>query len=341
MDSTLTRRMLTRRAGLVLGTAAMLSRPALAAARTLRVSHGFSIGYLPLMVMRDQQLIEAQSAALGAGPLQVEWQVQDGGNNINDALLAGALDVAGTGTPGFLVLRDRTLGRRTEVVGVAGLYSGALWLNTIDPQIRSLADYGPGKKIAVPGIKTSYAAVVLQMAAAQAFGMENYAKLDPLTVGLSHPDAYQALMSGRTEITSHMASPPFSYQELKNPAVHRVFTSRDVVGGQSILVTMARRQVAEADPALMQAVLAAQQQACTIIAQDRDAALAAYARGSGLAVPRDEMLQMLDDPETQLSVVPQGTIAYASFLAQTGVLKTRPDRWTDLFLPAVHALGGS
>ena len=76
------------------------------------------------------------------------------------------------------------------------------------------------------------------MAVAKQFGIENYAKLDPLTVGMPHPDAYAAMMSGRTEITSHLASPPFSYQELKNPAVHRVLNTAEAVGKLSILMVM-------------------------------------------------------------------------------------------------------
>jgi NitT/TauT family transport system substrate-binding protein len=200
---------LTRRTA---ATATLATRPVRAETAKLRVSHGYSIGYLPLMVMRNQNLIEKRAAALGVGKITVEWQIQDGGNNINDAMLAGALDIAGIGIPGFLVLRDRTLGRHQEMVGISALDAGALWLNTINPHIKSLSDYTPKDKIAVPGIKTSYAVVILEMAVAKQFGMDHYTKLDTNMVGLAHPDAYTALMSGSTEITSHMASPPFSYQ---------------------------------------------------------------------------------------------------------------------------------
>ena len=55
------------------------------------------------------------------------------------------------------------------------------------------------------------------MIAAKEFGRENFAKLDPLTVGLSHPDALAALLGGKTEITAHFTSPPFSYFEAEGP----------------------------------------------------------------------------------------------------------------------------
>ena len=197
----------------------------------LRVSRGFGIHYLALYVMERQRLIEKHAAAAGLGDIKVIWRAIDGGNVINDAMLAGALDIASTGVPGFLTLWSKTKGSsRAEVVGLGGAGSGSLWLNTRNPNIRTLADFSDKDRIAVPGIKTSFAAVVLQMAAAQAFGIENYAKLDTLTVGLSHPDALAAMISGKSEINSHFCSPPFSYLELDHPGIHRVVNSVDVTG---------------------------------------------------------------------------------------------------------------
>src|SRR5205809_5186766 len=42
-----------------------------------------------------------------------------------------------------------------------------------------------------------------QMMAAHEFGKENYAKLDPMTVGLPHPEAVAALISGKTRSEEH------------------------------------------------------------------------------------------------------------------------------------------
>ncbi len=336
-------RLLTRRNAIIAaaGAAAIDVRPLRAETARLRVSYGYSIGYLPLMVMRDQSLLEKHAAKLGLGKLQVEWQVLDGGNNINDAMLSGALDIAGIGIPGYLVLRDRTLGKRQEMTGISALNGGALWLNTIDPRIKTLADYTPKDRIAVPGIKTSYAAVVLEMAVAKAFGIENYAKLDPITVGMPHPEAYAAMMSGGTEIKSHMASPPFSYQELKNPAVHRVLSTSETYGALTILLNMTQRQFADANPGIIKAFLAAQLEATGFIAADPDGAAEAYTKGTGLKTPKAALIEMLADPENSYSPVPNGSLIYASFMAQTGILKAKPAAWIDLFLPELHGQGGS
>jgi len=330
----------TRRTALA-AAASLVALPARAEAKPVRISHGYSTGYLPMMVIRDQHLLEKYAEKAGIGPLDVTWRIEDGGNIINDAMLAGVLDIAGIGIPGYLVLRDRTRGKRQEVTGISALNTGAQWLNTINPRLKTLADYGPGDRIALPGIKTSYSAVVLQMCVAKTFGIENYAKLDPLTVGIPHPEAIAALLSGKTEITSHMASAPFSYQELKDPKVHRVLSTREVLGTMSILMAMTQKSFADANPGLMKAYLAAQAEANAFIEANRPAAAELYLRVTQLRVPMAELMETLNDPENTYNAVPLGAQGYAAFLAKIGTLKETPGSWKDLFLSDLHDKDGS
>src|SRR5205809_5043433 len=94
-----------------------------------------------------------------------------------------------------------------------------------------------------------------QMMAAHEFGKENYAKLDPMTVGLPHPEAVAALISGKTEITAHFTSPPFSYIELKDSKIHRVANSADVLGRLTMDVVFAPKRFVDANPKVVQAFL--------------------------------------------------------------------------------------
>src|SRR5215475_5269704 len=203
----------------------------------LRISRGFGLHYLPLYIMEGRKLVEKHAAQAGLGDVKVTYRTIDGGNVINDAMLSGALDIAGGGVPGFLTLWDksRTISGR-EVIGLSGVGAGSVWLVTRNPKVKTLADFTDKDRIAVPGIKTSFVAVVLQMAVAQAFGKENYAKLDPLTVGLPHPEALAAMLSGKTEISAHFSSPPFSYIESDQPGFHRVLNSSDVLGPLTIIM---------------------------------------------------------------------------------------------------------
>ncbi len=325
--------------------AAALSVPggaARAEANQIRISRGHGILFLPLIVMQEQKLVEKHARALGLADVQVSWPMFDGGNIINDAMLSGALDVAGIGAPGFITLWAKTRGNaKLEVSGLAGLSATSLYLNTNNPRVKSLRDFTPDDKIAMPGIKTSLSAVVLQMAVAKEFGLENYAKLDPLTVGLPHPDAMTAVVSGKTGISSHLGSPPFSYLELDAPGVHRVMNSVDVLGNITLDVVYTTRKFAEANPRLVAAFLAALEEADAFIAKDRKAAAEIFVQSSKVKVSTDEVMRMLADPDTRFSTTPVGVMGYATFMHKAGTIKVKPERWTDLFLPAVHGLPGS
>jgi NitT/TauT family transport system substrate-binding protein len=80
---------------------------AAAEAAELRISRGYGIHYLPLYIMERFKLVEKHAAAAGLPNVKVTYVALDGGNVINDAMLAGALDIASLGVPGFLTLWDK------------------------------------------------------------------------------------------------------------------------------------------------------------------------------------------------------------------------------------------
>ncbi|HEX4461820.1 MAG TPA: ABC transporter substrate-binding protein, partial [Polyangia bacterium] len=269
-------------------------------ATELRISKGFGIHYLPLYIMEKQQLVEKHAKASGLGDVKVSYRVLDGGNVINDAMLSGALDIASAGVPGFVTLWDKTRKiPQAEVQGLTGAGAGSVWLVTRNPKVKTLADFTDNDRIAVPGIKTSFVAVVLQMAAAQAFGKENYAKLDKLTVGLPHPDALAAMLSGKTEITAHFSSPPFSYIENDQPGFHRVVNSADILGPLTIIMTFAQKRFVDANPKLTAAFVAAADDASKFIAANKLEAARSYMELAKVKSKEDELMRILNDPETQ------------------------------------------
>jgi NitT/TauT family transport system substrate-binding protein len=317
------------------------TQPALAEVSEVRISKGYGILYLPLIVMQDQKLLEKQAAKAGLGDIKLEWVLLDGGNIINDAMISGQLDIAGTGTPGFITLWSKGRGNaKTEVTGLAGLGATSLFLNTNKPEIKSLKDFTAQDKIALPGIKTSLSAVLLQMAAAKEFGRENFAKLDPMTVGLSHPDGYAALVGGKTEITAHLTSPPFSYLEVQDPKVHRVFNTVDLFGNTTMTVVYAPKRFVDANPKMAQAFLAALDEADDFIAKNKREAAQIFVRSIKVKMSEDEVVKMLEDPDTRHSVNPKGAMEFADFLHMAGTIKTKPKDWTDLF-PLLRGREGS
>ena len=333
---------LARIAAFAMAAHLAVSHGARAEVSEVRISKGYGILYLPLIVMQEKKLLEAKAEAAGLGTLKVTWLTIDGGNVINDAMIARTLDIAGTGAPGFITLWAKARNIPSlEVIGLSGLSATSLWLNTNNPAVKTLKDLGPKDRIALPGIKTSLSAVVLQMIAAQEFGRENYAKLDPLTIPLAHPDALAALVGGKTEVTAHFTSPPFSYLELKDPKIRRIVNSVDVIGNVTLDVTFATKRFVDQNPTIVAAFLAALEEANSMIARDHAAAARIYVDSSKVKVSVEEIVAMLDDKDTRFSTVPNKVADFAEFLSLSGTIKTKPASWKDLFIPALHDKAGS
>src|SRR6266568_6120618 len=280
------------------GAAALLALPPPARAELteIRIAEQYGIGYLPLILMEEQKLVEKYAKANGIPDLKVSWAKFAGGNVMNDALLSNSLQFASGGVGPLVTLWSRTKGN-LDVKAVAAINSMPLFLNTRNPAVKTIKDFTDRDRIALPAVKVSIQAVTLQMAAEKAFGEGQQNKLDALTVTLSHPDAQVALLSGQSEITAHFGSPPFQYQQLKNPAIHTVLNSYDVLGGSSTFnVVWTTSKFRTENPRVYDAVVKALDEATALINQDRRWAAEAYLRLSKDRDSVQEIQAMLNDP---------------------------------------------
>ena len=306
----------------------------------INVAQQYGIGYLPLMIMEEQKLIEKHAKAAGVD-VKVGWAKFAGGNVMNDALLSGSLQFASGGVGPLITIWAKTKGN-LDVKGVATLDSMPLYLTTRKPNVKTIKDFTEKDRIALPAVKVSVQAVTLQMAAEKAFGDGEQGKLDPLTVTMSHPDGQTALLSGQSEITAHFTSPPFQYQELKKPGIHMVLNSNDVLGGPTTFnVVWTTSKFRNGNPKLYDAFVKALDEAMTFINNDKKAAAEAYLRISKDKDSVADILAMLDDPQIVFTTTPLNIMRYANFMAKIGMIKVKPDSWKDLFFPNVHGLAGS
>jgi len=314
-----------------------------AAAQTeVRVARQYGIGYLQFMVMENRRLIEKHAQALGAGEVRVQWAQFSGGSAMNDALLSGNLDIAGVGVPPMVLLWARTEGERA-VRGVAALNSYPMYLNTSNPNVKSIRDFTEKDRIAVPAIKVSAQAIALQMAAAKAFGPANWQKLDAFTVAMSHPDAVTALLSGSGTISAHFTNQPFSAKELKDPRVRTVVNSFEIYGGPATAVVAISTQAFRgAQPRLYAAFFAALEEATRSINEDKPGAADLYLKMSNdKSMTRAELIALLQDPDMTYTVTPNNTLQTAQFMATAGSIKRAPASWRELYFQEAHKLPGS
>ncbi|MEA2871281.1 MAG: sulfonate transport system substrate-binding protein [Hyphomicrobiales bacterium] len=206
--------------------------PASAEVNEIKIGKQYGLPYIQFVIMEDQGLLEKQAKLQGLSDLKVTWATLGGPAQLNDGIISGAIDVAGVGLPNLITMWEKTR-TNVKVRAIAGLNFMPLILLTRDPKIKILKDYGEKDRIAVPSVKISMQAILLEMAAAKEFGDANYEKLDPLTVSMGHPDAFAALNSG-TEVQSHFSSAPFQNRQLKMPGYHQVVSSYDIIGPHSV-----------------------------------------------------------------------------------------------------------
>ena len=305
----------------------------------IKVAQQYGIGYLPLMIMEEQKLIEKHAKSAGVD-VKVSWTKFAGGNVMNDALLSNSLQFASGGVGPIVTLWARTKGN-LDVKAVAALNSMPLFLNTRNPAVKTLRDFTEKDKIALPAVKVSIQAVTLQMAAEKAFGEGQQNKLDALTVSMSHPDAQTALLSGASEITAHFGSPPFQYQQLQKPGIHTVLNSYDVLGGPATFnLVWTTSKFRNENPKLYDAFVKALDESMGIVNGNKRAAAEAYVRISKDKESVDEIYRMLSDPAMVFTTTPQNVMKYVSFMQKTGAIKAKPESWKVLFFPNAHNLPG-
>jgi len=312
-----------------------LASVAMAEPKELRLARQYGLGYLQMMVMEDMKLVEKHARAAGLGDVKVTWSTFRSSDVMNDALLSGNLDFASLGTNGLATIWAKTRGTPVEVKGAAGFNFLPLVLVTRDPNVKSIADYTEKHKIAVPAVRVSNQAILLQMAAARQFGQANYTKLDALTVSMTHPDAMAALLSGAGEIGSHFASPPFLQKELERPGIRQLLSSTEILGGQiNFNILAVPSKFHRESPKAYAAYLAAMQEATDLINKDKRAAAELYIRMTKDKSSTDDILKIMNAAgEYNFNQRPDGDMRMIQFMHAIGSIKIKPESWDDLLFP--------
>src|SRR3569623_616348 len=309
--------------------------PVRAEVNEIRLAQQFGINYLPLTIMRTEKHVEKHAAALGLGDLKVTWLKFGGSNSINDALISGQLDFGSGDVAPLLSIWDKTKGS-IDVRGVAALGSMPFYLNTSNPNVKTISDFSDKDKIALPAVEVSIQAVVLQMSAAKAFSMENYKKLDRLTVRMIHPDAMISLLSG-AGVTAHFANSPVQERELQDPKIHRVLSAYAVLGGPTTLNSVyTTKKFHDNNPKAYLAVLGALKEAMQFINSDKARAAGIYIKEEKSKLSAEFVQKILEDPDFIVTSEPKGIMKYAEFMHSVKKLKHLPKSSKDVYFPELY-----
>jgi NitT/TauT family transport system substrate-binding protein len=305
----------------------------------LRIAQQFGVSYLPLIVAKERGLIEKAAEKAGLPAPKVEWLQLSGAAAMNEALISGSLDLATAGIAPLITTWAKTRGS-VNVIGVVALGNVPNVVTTTNPNVKTIKDFTEKDRIALPAVKIGFQPQVLQMAAEQQLGQ--FDKLDRLTVSMPHPDATAALLSGNSEITAHFTSPPFVQQQLKDPRVHKVLSSYDVLGGpHTFNVAYTTGAFAEKNPKTVAAIIAGVDEATVWIKANPVEAAQLYIKAEKSKLAPDFVEAIIRDPDIDYTIVPEKVEVFADFQYRVGTIKVKPQSWKELFVPALHDRAGS
>jgi NitT/TauT family transport system substrate-binding protein len=224
---------------------------------------------------------------------------------------------------------------------MAALCDGNIWINTRNPNIKSVKDFTDKDRIAIPSLKSSTQAILLQMEAERVFGKGQFNKLEPLIVTMSHPDSVIAILNPAHEVTAHVATSPFHEAEMK-AGMHTVTSAYDILGGQATTSNLvASSKFREDNPKSYTAALTALDEAFAWISADKRRAAKLYIEMTNeRRMSEDEVYAILTAPGAEWGKTPHKVGKLVQFMHYVGTLKNKPESWKDLYFPEAQALAG-
>lgn len=309
--------------------------------REVRIAQQFSLGYLQFDVLRHEHLLEKHAAALGIADLKVTFATFNGADVMNEALLANGLDVVSGGVPGLITFWAKTHGTAQEVRGIAAIAAVPIYVNTRNPNVHTIADFTRADRIALPAVKVSIQATLMEMAAAKLWGDSNYDRLDGWTVSVPPPDATAGLLSASAGFNAASTMSPFQEIQLRDPAIHKILNSVDIVGNGTTTCAWTTKRFRDANPTVYRALVAALREASAFVMSHKREAVGFYVESGKAKLSADDMTEIIAGPQFSYDPTPRAMMTYAGFMHRVGRIKIEPSAWTDLFFPEIHDLPGS
>ena len=187
----------------------------------IRLAKQYGMQYAAVYVVEKMNLLEKYLPGAEA-----EWSSFGGGAAITEALIGGHLDVGFMGIPPAVVAIDK--GADLKIALGVSVPPNALIVK--EERLKSIADFTPNDKIAVPGI-ASIQHILLSIAAKNQLNKARDFDVNMIT--MANPDAYSALISGG-DIAGHFTTMPYIEME-KRAGLRNILTGKEAYGDVSII----------------------------------------------------------------------------------------------------------
>ena len=247
----------------------------------------------------------------------------------------------GLGYVQFMIMEDLKLVEKhaqaaglADVKGASALNSMPLALNVRNPDIKSLKDFGETDRIAMPAVRVSMQAILLQMACEKEFGPGKHGKLDHIAITMAHPDATIAMLTAQRDVTANFSSVPFQYRQQKQAGIRQLMTSTDILGAPvAFNIVATTTKLRTENPKLYAAFLVALREATAMVNKDKKWAAEAYLRISKDKMPLDELIEIVSRPDVEFTTKLTPIDSIIQFMARTGNYKNKPISAAELLSP--------
>jgi NitT/TauT family transport system substrate-binding protein len=296
----------------------------------IKIAGQFGLVYAPLMVAEKLDIF----AKYGLKPV---WKEYGSGAAVREALISGDAEVGFMGIPPFLIGWDKG----TPWKAAVGFVVVPVGLVTNDPSIKSLKDFKPGDKIAVPS-PGSVQHILLSMAADKELGSAT--ALDKYLMAMPHPDAAAALIS-KKGLTAHFTTPPYLFEELNQPGFHLVTDDIKSFGRPfSFNVGVVTKEYHDKHPVQYASfIMAISEAMARVVTNTKEVA--------NLLAPEfkltpDKTYKYMTWPGMDYTTAPYGLMGFADFMKKAGYIKRVPKdlseiAWENLVAFVGNRAGGT
>jgi NitT/TauT family transport system substrate-binding protein len=303
------------------------------AQEAVRIGIGFGLAFLPAYICDDLKLIEkyGKDAHLD---LKASYQRFMGAGPVQEAIGAGTIDMGPFGAAPLLAAWEKAKDTPRQILAVSGITTLPPVLLTNRANVRTLADFRPGDRIAIPAPKAPQF-YLLQMQAEKVFGQ--YDRLRKQIVILPNPDAVTALVAGTGPVSGYFSSAPFTEIALADGRIHKVLSAADVIDGKaSFLIMGATRAYVAAHPGVAEAVAKAMDEAARMIHDDPHHAAEIYLVHEPFkTLDVAAVAAIIEGIKDEFGSPVHGVQAFADFMGRHGELKTPPQSWKEIVAPAL------
>lgn len=291
---------------------------------TIRVAKQFGLVYAPLIMAQKQDFFSKYG-------LKVEWITLGSGGTVREAMVGNEIDVAFMGIPPFMIGWDKGVPAKVA----AGFCVIPVSLVSYDPDIRTVKDFEPEDKIAVPS-PGSIQHILLAMALKRELGNAN--ALDDNLVALPHPDGASAMLA-KKDVVAHFTTPPYLFQELEQPGYHLVLDGSEAFGDDfNFNVTVVTENYHDKNPRGYAAFVQGLSDAMAWINENKQEAAQILAPEFNLDPAK--VYDYITADGVNYTTAPYGLMGFSEFMKEAGYISKVPEDLSEIAWENVTALVG-